>query len=98
MNLTFNNSLENHFLSFEEITQSEAVLHNLDSNEISDYEWWSEMSEQQVLISVDEILVNQPGLLLRHERNLLDDVYEDDLFYPKNTKNQFFLNRHMYEA
>jgi hypothetical protein len=60
-------------------------------------QWESEKIDKQVLISVDDILLNQPGLLMRHERHLLDDVYEDDLFYPNINKNQFFSNSHTYE-
>jgi hypothetical protein len=98
LNLKFQNSSENNILSIVEMTQSETELYIFDSNDINDdYEWGSEIGEKQVLISVDDILLNQPGLLMRHERHLLDDVYEDDLFYPKITKNQFFSNRQAYE-
>ena len=98
LNLKFQHSSENNILSLAEMTQNETVLHLFDSDDISDdNEWGSERSEKQVLISVDDILLNQPGLLMRHERHLLDDVYEDDLFYPKITKNQFFSNRQAYE-
>ena len=87
LNLKFQNSSENNILSIVEMTQSETELYIFDSNDINDdYEWGSEIGEKQVLISVDDILLNQPGLLMRHERHLLDDVYEDDLFYPKITQ------------
>ena len=69
LNLKFHNSSENNILSLAEMTQCETELHLFDSNDINDdNEWGSEISEKQVLISVDDILLNQPGLLMRHER------------------------------
>jgi hypothetical protein len=98
LNLIAHDSSENNIFSLAETTQFEYALHQFDSDDISDYnEWESEKIDKQVLISVDDILLNQPGLLMRHERHLLDDVYEDDLFYPNINKNQFFSNSHTYE-
>ena len=70
----------------------EYSIHDFDRDQIDDdRDWSNDRSERQVSISVDDILLNQPDFLLQHERRLLEDVYEDDSFYQKIMKNQFFL-------
>ncbi len=86
------NSAKSNMLSIIDMNHIEHVSHKFDRDQTDDdHDWSNERSEEQIFISVDDILLNQPDLLLRHERRLLDDVYEDDSFYQKNMKNQFFL-------
>lgn len=86
------NSFTSNTSSFIDMNHIEYAIHDFDRDQFDDDDDWSnERSEKQIFISVDDILLNQPDLLLRHERRLLDDVYEDDSFYQTNMKNQFFI-------
>jgi hypothetical protein len=86
------NSFKRNTSSFIDMNHIECAIYDFDRDQIDDdHDWNNDRSEKQIFISVDHILLNQPDLLLRHERRLLDDVYEDDSVYQKNIKNQFFL-------
>ena len=86
------NSFKSNTSSFIDMNHIEYAIHDFYRDQIDDDDDWSnERSDKQIFISVDDILLNQPDFLLRHERRLLDDVYEDDSFYQKNMKNQFFI-------
>jgi hypothetical protein len=79
-------------LLLTDMNHIEHVMHTFDRDQTyDDNDWGYDRNEKKMFISVDEVLLNQPDFLLRHERRLLDDVYEDDSFYQKNTKNKFFL-------
>jgi len=45
-------------------------------------EWGHEIDDEDRFVPIDMILTQQ-GHLLKQERFLLEEVYEDDLFYPK---------------
>jgi hypothetical protein len=86
------NSSKNNTSSFIDMNHIEYSIHDFDLDQIGDdHDSNNDRNERQIFISVDEVLLNQPDFLLRYERRLLDDVYEDDAFYQKNIKNQFFL-------
>ncbi len=88
------NSFKSNTSLFIDMNHIEYAIHDFDRDQIDDDDdddWSNERSDKQIFISVDEILLNQPDFLLRHERRLLDDVYEDDSFHQKNMKNQFFI-------
>jgi hypothetical protein len=86
------NSFKRNRSSFIHMNSIEYAIYDFDLDQIDDdHDWSNERSEKQIFISVDDILLNHPDLLFRHERRLLDDVYEDDLFHQKITQNQFFL-------
>lgn len=57
-------------------------------NEVDEDAWGQDRDDEWRLIPIDQMLIQEPGSLLKHERYLLDDVYEDDLFYPKKSKRQ----------
>jgi hypothetical protein len=55
---------------------------------VDENEWGEESRQEEYFLPVDEILVSQPGMLMRHERGLLDEVYEDDLFFSNIPKSR----------
>ncbi len=49
---------------------------------VDENEWGNEQDVEPNFIAVDDMLLKNPGLLMRHERAVLSDVYEDDIYQP----------------
>lgn len=45
---------------------------------VDEDEWGRERKDEHQLIPVDEMLLERPDLLLKHERNTLRDIYGDE--------------------
>jgi hypothetical protein len=50
---------------------------------VNENDWGGEQEDECQLTPVDEFLCHEPGALMKHERMLLEDVYEDDPFFQK---------------